>query len=96
VTSGDHLRQRAQALRAMARALDQCGLDGVRLRAGHDTWVGPTALAFAAEVDTWRSRLAKAVDDLNAHAARLERLATAADLAAAHALAAESLVTGPR
>jgi hypothetical protein len=82
VTSGDHLRLRAQALRAMARQLEQCGLDGVRLRAGHDTWIGPTAVAFLADVDAWRTRLAVAADDLTTKAARLDRFADAADTAA--------------
>ena len=67
----------------MARALEQCGLDGVRLRAGHDTWIGPTAVAFVADLDAWRSRLCLAADDLIGHAGHLERLAETADLAAA-------------
>ncbi len=80
MTSGDHLRQRAQALRAMARRLERCGLDGVHLRAGHDTWIGPTAVAFAAALDAWRTRISLAIDDLRGHAAHLERLAETADL----------------
>jgi hypothetical protein len=92
VTSGEHLRERAQALRAMARGLEQCGLDGVRLRAGHDTWIGPTAGAFVADLDAWRSRLSFAAGDLIGHAGHLERLADTADLAPASALAADSLV----
>lgn len=51
------LRWRAAQLVEVAGRLEAVALEAVHLRAGDDTWRGPTAAAFAESL--WRARLAR-------------------------------------
>jgi uncharacterized protein YukE len=73
-----HLRTRAAALRRQAAALDRQPLATVRLRAGDDTWIGPTAVAFGDTLGQAEWALRTASDGLRRAARALERQADAA------------------
>ncbi|MGD9703492.1 MAG: hypothetical protein AB7Q42_02100 [Acidimicrobiia bacterium] len=77
-----HLRARAAILRRQAAALDRQPFGPVRLRAGDDTWIGPTAAAFRDALGQAERTLRSAAEGLCRHAVRLE---AQADVAAAAA-----------
>lgn len=51
------LRWRADRLAEVAGRIDAVALESVHLRAGDDTWRGPTAAAFVDAL--WRARLSR-------------------------------------
>ena len=78
-----HLRARADAPRRLAAALDRQPLALVRLRAGDDAWIGPSAVAFREALGVAERHLCSAADGLRRHARRLDAEADAAVSAAA-------------
>jgi hypothetical protein len=77
----DALRARASALRSLAARLDASVIHDLRGAAGDDTWRGPTADAFVADV----RRAERVCDDasaaLRAAARTLDRTASEASTA---------------
>ncbi len=84
-TPADRLRQRASALRALARTLHGLKLLTLSTVAGPHTWVGPSPQACSDDLDARRRLMFQAADELRREAARFERIA--ADLDARHAVA---------
>jgi len=74
------LRRRAGELRRLAAALERSSLHELARFAGSDTWTGPLADRFLAEVGSLRAGLSEIADELRRHAATLD--ATAATAAA--------------
>jgi uncharacterized protein YukE len=68
----DALRARARALRSLAARLDASVLHDLRAAAGDDTWRGPTADAFVADVQRAERRCDDAGAALRAAARALE------------------------
>ena len=84
-----HLRARADALRRHAATLDHQPLALVRLRAGDDAWIGPSAVAFRDALGLAERHLCSAADGLRRHARRLD-----AEADAAVSTAADSALAG--
>lgn len=70
-------------MRRHAAALDHQPLAPVRLRAGDDAWIGPSAIAFRDALGLAERNLGSAADGLRRHARRLDAEADAAVSAAA-------------
>jgi hypothetical protein len=73
----DVLRARARALRSLAARLDASVIHELRAAAGDDTWRGPTADAFVADVLRAERRCDEAGEELRVAARELERAAGA-------------------
>jgi uncharacterized protein YukE len=69
----DVLRARARALRSLAARLDSSVIHELRSAAGDDTWRGPTADAFVADVRRAERHCDEASEELRAAARELER-----------------------
>lgn len=76
--SSQVLRTRAASLRRHAVRLESRPLSPVRLRAGDQTWIGPTAQRFAEELAHAESVVRAAAEALRSRARRLDSLADAA------------------
>jgi len=74
--------ERARALRSLAARIDASVLHDLVAAAGDDTWRGPTADAFVAEVRWAERRCDDASAALRAAARGLERAAAAHPIAA--------------
>ncbi len=81
--ASQQLRTRAAALRTKAQQLDHALLRVVAQRAGQDTWIGPTADRFLADLRSSVNNLDAAVDGLRAATRRLERRADQLEAVAA-------------
>jgi uncharacterized protein YukE len=77
----DALRARAGALRSLASRLDTSAIHELRAAAGDDTWRGPTADAFVADLRRAERRCDDASEALRAAARTLEHAATGASTA---------------
>lgn len=69
------LRRRAAALRRLAHSVSTSEAIDLRLRAGADVWIGPTATRCLDDLTTAGRRLVGAADDLIVRARGLERRA---------------------
>ena len=74
-TSAQHLRQRADALRVLARRLDAIELPALVQRCGTDTWVGPSQQHWSDELRRCIGVLERAAAAARAAARRLEHQA---------------------
>lgn len=72
------LRERAAALRALVRQIQECPTAGLGWIGDHETWLGPTADRFRTELAAHQQQLQRAMDDLRARARALELQADAA------------------
>jgi hypothetical protein len=77
----DALRARAAAMRSLAARLDASVIHDLRSAAGDDTWRGPTADAFVADVRRAERDCDDASADLRAAARALDRAASEASTA---------------
>lgn len=75
----ESLRGRARSLRLYGAVLDASAATELHLRAGNDTWIGPTPQRCLDELLAMRRRLRQANSGLVAAALALERQADAAD-----------------
>ncbi len=87
------LRQRALALRRLARRIESSPTASIRWRADDHTWIGPTATRIRGEIDAARRTLDTAAAELRSAAMHLEQQATQAELAQRRAAAALSAVS---
>ncbi len=78
VADPDVLRARARALRSLAARLDASVLHDLLAAAGDDTWRGPTADAFVADVRRSAQRCVQAAEELRGAARALEATAAVA------------------
>lgn len=86
-TSGAPLRARAQWLRSVAAQWSARDIDMLTVRAGSDTWVGPTPQQCLDDLRRISRELSAAHDELVAAAQRLEAEADVIDAAARAAAA---------
>ena len=93
--SGAPLRARAHGLRTVAAQLSPRDIDILTVRAGNDTWVGPTPQQCLDDLQRISRELGTAHDELVAAAVRLETEADAID-AAARAAAVRAAVAAER
>lgn len=75
VSSAHVLRERADALRVLARRLEAVSLPQLARRCGTDTWVGPSQQHWEDELRRCVSDLRRAADATRAAARRLEHQA---------------------
>ncbi len=80
-TDSDALRARAAVLRSLAARLDASVIHDLRAAAGDDTWRGPTADAFVADVRRAERICDDAGADLRAAVRALDRAAADASTA---------------
>jgi hypothetical protein len=73
------LRLRARALRNLGATLEACLATRLHLRAGADTWIGPSPQRCLDDLLTARRRLRHAADQLAIAAIALDRRADAVD-----------------
>lgn len=81
-TVAEQLRGRARALRALARAIDDCGATTLYRRAGVDTWIGPTPQRCLDDLVAARTQLQRSAEELRGAAYRLDVRAQQVDNAA--------------
>lgn len=85
--ASQELRRRANVLRNRAQQLDHALIFNVRHRADANTWTGPIADQFLAELHHSTNQVDLAVDGLRVTARNLERQAEQLEAAAAIAAA---------
>lgn len=81
------LRRRARALRRLADSISTSEAVDLRLRAGMDAWIGPTASRCCDDLTALGRGLTRAADDLTVRARALERRALELETLAAGAVA---------
>lgn len=76
------LLDQRDAVTRLARQFDDCPLLHLDTVAGPDTWSGPLADSFRADLTAYQQRLGAAAEDLRQRARRLDRRAADVEAAA--------------
>lgn len=73
LADAEPIRRRARTLRHYGAFLESCTAIDLFRRAGPSTWIGPTPQRCDDDLQSFRSRLQRAHDDLVSAAVHLER-----------------------